>query len=759
MSGHNTLTQDDDIDVAGLFSAIWNKKILLITITLITFVVLLVVLSLISPRYESSARILIENGQTVFTQITDNNNNNRFTDNRFDQQAIGSQVEVINSDELALQVIRKLKLQKRSEFSKSGFTNTFQDMLAMVGLGSPSISSSKEEIALRAFRKKLDVYAVDRSRVIVVEFWSNDPKLAQEVPNVLAKTYLSLEKKTQKANTNDATEWLGPEIDGMRERLRSAEAKVAEFRANSDILVGDNNALLATQQLSEVSTELSRVKAERSSAEAKVASIRAALESGSSIDVVPEVIASPLIQRLRERQVGLRAQISDLSTSLLPNHPSLKALNSQVSDFDNQIRQAAGNILASLENNVDLARKTETDLVKEVNRLKIEAARVGEAEVELRALEREAAAERELLQTYLRRFREAASRQNENFFPVDARIISKASLPVEAYFPRVIPFSIAGAVAVMILTMVGILAASLLSGAAMVQSGRVRDPYIPEAVAIPPVRASEPTGPTVAAKNNTAKQRKQPGKKEMVFLDQPNARVENNNSSEQIRLPEVSDAPQMSTASFSARPASSKPEQAHINTLAVRFAASVIAEMQEGRIVVASPAGEAGSKTCWMLARAISRIGKQIAVVDMSGGGLTSREMLGSKDLPGIFNLMAGHSTFDTITYRDRVSSTHIIPAGTIAPGQPTPDIGSLAEVINAIAQSYDFVVIDCGDTDAGGISTVADTNAIVVISAIGAAGKACDMLEKNLGSDGYTDILQIIPDAIDEDKEALVAA
>ncbi len=84
------------------------------------------------------------------------------------------------------------------------------------------------------------------------------------------------------------------------------------------------------------------------------------------------------------------AEISELSSTLLPNHPRIKALRSQLPEIKGQIRQAANNIVSSLENNVNLARKQEQALLQDVNRLKAESSRVSEAEVELRALEREA---------------------------------------------------------------------------------------------------------------------------------------------------------------------------------------------------------------------------------------------------------------------------------------------------------------------------------------------------------------------------------
>ncbi len=741
MSGPQVLTRDDDIDVAGLFSQIWKRRKLLILVTILTGIGLIVILSLISPRYESSARVLIENHESGFTRTTEDTGQRREV--RFDEQAVGSQVEIIDSDELALQVIDRLKLVERSEFGKSGMPSMLNDLLTLTGLRGNRYGATAEEIALRAFRKKLNVFAVKKSRVIVIEFWSNDPKLAQQVPNAIAEAFIALQKTTQQASTSDATDWLGPEIEGMRVRLRDAEAKVAEFRANSDILVGENNALLATQQLSEVSTELSRLRAERSSAESKVASIRAALESGSSIDVIPEVLASPLVQRLRERQVALQAQISDLSTSLLPGHPRLKSLNSQVSDFENQIRSAAKNILISLENNVGLTRKTEADLMKEVNRLKSEAARVGEAEVELRALEREATAERELLQTYLRRFREAAGRQSEGFFPVDARIISRATLPVEAYFPKVLPFSIAGAVAAFILTIIGVLASTLLVGGAVAPARHASDEYLPEPVIIQPVSvAPESTKPVL---------------EEMVFeSDQDDLE---DDDWEDLDLPEIERSPSLASTPYEMDPANGVNEEQDQNVLVVRHAASVIAEMGSGRIITTSPAGDVGSRTAWMLARALAKAGKKTAVIDLSGGGVTSLEMLGSKDLPGLFNLMAGSVAFESIVFRDRCSPAHVVPAGTMMPGHGKLDIVGLSQVIDAIAQSYEFIVADCGDADADGIQVIGDTSSIVVVSGIGADRFDCERLESELQSSGYGDVVQIVPDSVDSEREALAAA
>ncbi|TIR46281.1 MAG: chain-length determining protein, partial [Mesorhizobium sp.] len=154
-----------------------------------------------------------------------------------------------------------------------------------------------EERVLKAMHDKLNVYGVEKSRVIAVEFSSNNPKLAAQVADAIAQAYLASKGIAKMESNTAATGFLGPEITDLQNRVKDAEAKVAAYRAQSDLLMGGNNSVLATQQLSELSSELSRVRANRAAAEATADSVRKALQNGGTLDSVPEVLSSELIQR------------------------------------------------------------------------------------------------------------------------------------------------------------------------------------------------------------------------------------------------------------------------------------------------------------------------------------------------------------------------------------------------------------------------------------------------------------------------------
>ena len=420
-------------------------------------------MSFISPKYTGETKLLIDASESVFTRPS---TENQVVEQRqsADRENVLSQVEVITSSDLLLSVSQELNLSERDEFAGASQISALKMGMITLGLVDAPTALSAEQRILGAIRDRLSVFAVDNSRVIVIKFESTDPQLAADFPNALAVAYTTIESRAQLKNTSEAAEYLASEIQQLEKGILEAEAAVAEFRASSGLLTGDNNEVLATQQLAQLSSELSRVRAERSSIEARVQSVERALQSGTSLDSLPDVINSPLIGRLREQQIQLNAQIADLSTTLLPGHPRIKALRSQLGDLSGQIRSQASNVLDSLRNQAATERSREAELIADVNNLKAASSDANANLVELRALERVAASQRGLLESYLIRFREASSRDQTEYAPPNARIISTATVPTNASFPKMLPILSATFVGSLLLMMLATVMRELFSG-------------------------------------------------------------------------------------------------------------------------------------------------------------------------------------------------------------------------------------------------------------------------------------------------------
>ena len=395
MSGVQSTASDIDVDLGRLFSGLAMRWKRIAVVALVATALALAFAALATPLYKAETRVLIETRESVFTRPASSGENER---PMLDEEGIASQVEVMMSTDILKKVAQQLNLSRLPEFDDAADMSVLSRLLVIAGLKSDPNEIPPEERVLKKFREKLSVYRVEKSRVIVIEMSSEDPKLAAEIPNVLADSYIAAQGAAKQLSNSDATNWLEPEIAGLSKSVKEAEQKVADYRAQSDLLIGQNNSVLATQQLSELSTELSRVRANRGAAEANAESVRAVLKNGGSLDALPDVMSSALIQRLRERQVQLKADIADMSTTLLDNHPRIKALRSQLVDLDKQIRTEAENVLKGLGAEARTASLREQQLVADLNTLKAASARAGSQEVELRALEREANAQRQLLE-------------------------------------------------------------------------------------------------------------------------------------------------------------------------------------------------------------------------------------------------------------------------------------------------------------------------------------------------------------------------
>jgi uncharacterized protein involved in exopolysaccharide biosynthesis/Mrp family chromosome partitioning ATPase len=686
MAGTAIRGNDVDVDLGTLFASIVRDWKLIIGVALVVAALAFAGAWLSTPHYRAETRILIETTESPFTRTTPGGESDRPI---LDEEGVTSQVEVITSTDLLKQVATKLGLGKLGEFDEQANMGAVGRVLVLAGLKSDPGVLAAEDRVLKTMREKLRVYRVERSRVIVISFSSESPKLAADVPNAIADAYLAVQQGAKLQSNADATEWLEPEIADLRERVKAAETRVADFRAQSDLMVGQNNSALATQQLSEMSTELSRVRAARATADANAQGLRDAINNGGSLDAMPDVLSSPLIQRLRERQVQLNTDIADLSTTLLDNHPRIKSLRSQLSDLDSQIRNEANNILRGLVTQAETARLRESKLVANLNNVKAESARVGDKEVELRALEREAASQRELLESYLTRFREASSRRDRSYLPADARIFSRASVPFEPYFPKIVPIVGAAFIGSLLVMAIVTLLRELFSGRAMrPAAGREFEPV--ESVAMPePVVA----GPVAAAPARTA----------------PND-----------------------------------------NRLSVTVAAERLIASGATRAIFVSPEGDEGAASAVLVAREVADSGLRVLLLDLTSSGAASSPMLDDVDLPGITNLLASEAQFAEIIHADLYSECHVIPVGTANPARAMRAADRLPIIMDSLTTAYDMVVVECGPANADGIRRLVSDGTLVLVSALELEDQSIDAASANLKAAGYADLMLVKPEQLD---------
>src|ERR1700704_2416549 len=468
-----------DLDLRALGQALLRQRRWIIVPTVLAAVLSIAAVNMVTTRYKSEARILIDGRENVFLRPNGERNEER---NALDPEAVTSQVQLLLSRDLAREIIKKNNLADRPEFDPvlQGFA-PLKSTLALFGIGRDPFSLTPEERVLDAYYDRFTAYAVDKSRVVVIEFQSSDPELAARVATSIADAYLVLQQATRQEQARSASQWLSGEIDNLRKKVADAESRVEDFRSKSSLFVGTNNTTLSNQQMGELNTQLNNARALKSDAESKARLIREMLHSGKPIEA-SEVLNSELTRRLSEQRVTLRAQLAEQSSTLLDGHPRIKELKAQLADIDHQIREEASKLSRSFENDSRIAAGRGESLSASLEQSKKQATSTNGQDVQLRAMEREAKSQRDLLESYLAKYREATARENIDAAPADGRILSRALVSNTPAFPKKLPIVLIATLATLMLSAGCIATAELL---------RMTAPRVSPAFSAPSIRREE----------------------------------------------------------------------------------------------------------------------------------------------------------------------------------------------------------------------------------------------------------------------------
>ena len=674
-------SQSGDIDLRALGEALSRRRRWIIVPTVAALVLSLVIVNLITSRYKSEARILIDGRENVFLRPTGERDEQRAA---LDAEAVTSQVQLVQSRELAREIIKKNKLAERPEFDPvlSGMS-PLKSLLALFGIGRDPFSMTPEERVLDAYYDRLTVYAIDKSRVIVVEFQSRDPELATRVANSIADGYLVLQQNAHQEQAKAASQWLSGEIDKLRSKVSDAEARVEDFRSKSNLFVGTNNTTLSNQQMGELNTQLNNARALKADSEARARLIREMLQGGKPIEA-SEILNSELMRRLFEQRVTLRAQLAEQSSTLLDNHPRIKELKAQIGDLDKQIRDEAGKISRSLDNDARIAGGRVESLSASLDQLKKQASASNGQDVQLRALEREAKAQRDLLETYLAKYREANARENIDAAPSDGRIISRGIVSNTPAYPKKLPI-------VLIATL-----ATLLLSSGLIVTGELLNMTAPRGAAAP-----------VAA----------------------------------TRAPRVEPVVDSGAAAAIGEPAGISTPLNDIELLAE----TLRNEGEAGRkvTILGTAAGESITLTVLTLARLLARDAR-VVVVDLAASSPTMAAISADPSAPGLAELMQGDASYSQIITKDRLSRAHLVHAG--RPGFDRTQLQSprMNLAIDALLRVYDHVLLDAGSaTDLPAELLTANARAVVVPEA-SMPQDARNLMCEQLKSVGFSEVTML---------------
>ncbi|MEQ9519006.1 MAG: polysaccharide biosynthesis tyrosine autokinase [Parvibaculum sp.] len=628
-----------DIDPWDILRAIWSRKERLLVLFAIFLCLGLVWIMSMTPTYISESQVSIKPRAGEVSRF-----DNEQRPPEADVIAIQSELQILTSGTLVPELVKKLRLDLLPEFNpslrKPGALGLLAQALGISRKPQPATPATIREQVL----ERLSIIRLSESRIIGIRFTSDNAERAALLANTYAEIYISRQVSDGNALNSEATTWLKSQIDNLRDEVAISEAAVEQFRSQNG-LFQTSNSTLPREELTQLSSQLVQAEAERSTVMARLSLARELVANEGAIDSTIEVLQSPLIQNLRQQEVQLRAQIAEFSATLLPSHPRMKTSEANLADLRLQIGREVAKLIRSLQNEAHIANERIRVMRDRVNRVKSKMSRLGQQEVELRALEREAAANRTLLEQFLGRYEAASARAVADTAAANATIVSKGVIPAKPAAPN--------KKAAFVLAIIGAAFGSL----AIV--------FLMEALA-PGFRTPEQV-------------ERQTG---MPFLgilpDVVGARSSAGLAASIVRSP-------YGAISEAMRRLQSNVLMARIEDRPVRTVLVTSSVEQEGK------SGVAGG-----LARLMAQSGYRVLLIDADLRHGALAPTLGLHPTWGLTEVLNGQAEFDRAVMRDHSSTLHILQSGGQS-ANPTALLNSnrMSWLLYALVQTYDYVIID----------------------------------------------------------------
>ncbi len=334
-----------------------------------------------------------------------------------DTEYLQTQVQNLQSDALAIEVIRKLHLATDSgNITPQTSQQASTDEIARLTPG--------ENAALRLFKSRLKVDHDPGSRVISVAVGARDPELAAEITNTLAHLYVERTKAARQEAITKSVEWLSGQLKDIRTQMDNSNRALADFQKENGVADVDQGKSTFGEMLADLNKQRTQTASDRIQLE----SLLNKVQDGNP-DALPQVHDSALIQQLTEKLSEVLANLAQARAIYGPNHPNVKRLENQRNELQTELTQQKQGILEELKTAYSAARARERLMSHEVT----DTTRQLSVVAQYNALKREAQANTDLYNALYSKVQEAAissASKSTNIRIMDpARVLDRPTRP------------------------------------------------------------------------------------------------------------------------------------------------------------------------------------------------------------------------------------------------------------------------------------------------------------------------------------------
>jgi polysaccharide biosynthesis transport protein len=307
------------------------------SVTLFTF--------LMRPVYEPEARLEIDPPGAEIFNMQGHDSGGAAAD------YIETQAQNLQSDGLALEVIRALHLDQNPDFAGKKISAAAPSD----GAGENALRlTPAENEALTVFKKSLTVVRDSAGRLITVSVATHDPELSAQVTNTLTRLFIERDFKTRNDAIAQSTQWLQRQLDDIRQRMDDSNRALANLEKSSGIgAIGDNQNTFSERMI-ELSRQLMQAQADRIQLQAYLDKLNSVQSSS-----LPQISSDPVVQQLTAKLAESKADLAQTLAVYGVNHPNSKKLENQVNALQLDLNAQRSAILNNLKTSYTASKARE----------------------------------------------------------------------------------------------------------------------------------------------------------------------------------------------------------------------------------------------------------------------------------------------------------------------------------------------------------------------------------------------------------------
>jgi polysaccharide biosynthesis transport protein len=407
--------EDWDLDVHALIQTLLRRRVWIYLCTAATLVAAVLVCVLMTPQYRAVSRLELLKQDIEGPSLASMTNpaGGGYSDPLDFNLTLQTQVRVLESDALALRVIKELNLADAGEFRPDAPLKTRLRRLLHGGGNDPAPS---EPAFVRRFKKNLKVDAASGTRLITVSYTHPDPKMAAKIVNQLVSDFVDYNFQVRYNATSKATDFLSQQLVDLKSQVENAQERAVQLQKDSGIFGEDERHNIVITRLEQLNNEVTAAEADRVVKEAVYKLSRSGnpeLVAGmlGGIHTEPGVTGTAgsqaLLTSLRQQEANLNAEYADAAAKYGPAYPRLIQIKERLDSVRSSIAAEQAKVVERAKREYELAASRETAAKKAFAEQKILAAQMSNKAVNFLIAKHEADSSRSLYEHLLEKLKEA----------------------------------------------------------------------------------------------------------------------------------------------------------------------------------------------------------------------------------------------------------------------------------------------------------------------------------------------------------------